>query len=384
VSYDDRPATAPDFLLSRPSGSIRTQGMKASFPDPFEAATALRNGEVRLVVGAVPFDTANRAALMAPDTVIRDEGPLEPPAHYRGQDAADLMEVVSVSPLSTPEEHQATVDSAIATMQNTVLDKVVLARAVDVEYADEVDPLLIAARMIDLSAHREGFAVDLGATGRADDRGTMFVGSSPEMLVRRRGRTVEALPLAGSAARRKDREADMAVGQALQDSTKDLTEHRWVTDHYRRVLTGVCNELSVPHTPELVQTNEMWHLATHITGTLSVGADGTAPSALDLALMLHPTPAVGGTPTDAALGVIEEVEEPRDFYAGFVGWCDADGDGEYMVSIRCAEVAGTIARCWAGGGVIASSSAAAETAETTAKLQTALRALNVPLAMRTV
>jgi isochorismate synthase len=100
--------------------------------------------------------------------------------------------------------------------------------------------------------------------------------------------------------------------------------------------------------------------------------------------MLHPTPAVGGTPTDAALGIIEEVEEPRDFYAGFVGWCDSDGDGEYMVSIRCAEVAGTIARCWAGGGIIASSSAAAETAETTAKLQTALRALNVPLAMRTV
>lgn len=124
----------------------------------------------------------------------------------------------------------------------------------------------------------------------------------------------------------------------------------------------------------------MWHLATPVRGTLP----DLNFSALDLALMLHPTPAVGGTPTDDAIGIINEVEEPRCFYAGFVGWCNDDGDGEYMVSIRCAEVAGATARAWAGGGVIASSSPAAEAAETTAKLQTALRALNVPATMRAV
>ncbi len=380
VTYLDRPATAPDFLLSRPSGSLRTRGSRATWPDPFEASTALRNGDADLIVGAVPFDTANRSALTTPETVIESEGPLEPPAHYRGRAAGGTVEVLSVTPLTSPEEHQTTVAAAIATIQSSGLEKVVLARAVDVEFAEEVDPLLIAARMIDLSAHRDGFAVDLGATGRHDDRGTMLVGSSPELLIRRRGTTVEALPLAGSAARLRDRDADAAVGRMLQDSTKDLAEHRWVTDHYRRVLTSVCTELSVPERPELIQTNEMWHLGTRIRGT--VPTDG--PSALDLALMLHPTPAVGGFPTDDALGIIDEVEEPRDFYAGFVGWCRGNGDGEYMVSIRCAEIAGAGARAWAGGGVVGDSSAAAEAAETTAKLQTALRALNVPATMRTV
>lgn len=380
MSYPDRPATAPDFLLSRPSGSIRTQGRRAVWPDPFEAATALRDGTADLIVGAVPFDTANRAALMEPEHVLETEGPLEPPAHYRGLDAGGKARVISVTPLTSPDEHQSTVAAAIGTIQNSRLEKVVLARAVDVEFADEVDPLLIAARMIDLSAHRDGFAVDLGATGRFDDQGTMFVGSSPELLIRRHGTVVEALPLAGSAARLKDRDADFTVGRMLQESAKDLAEHHWVTEHYRRVLSSVCTELVVPEQPELVKTNEMWHLATHIHGT--VPADG--PSALDLALMLHPTPAVGGHPTDDALGIINEVEEPRDFYAGFVGWCRSNGDGEYMVAIRCAELAGTGARAWAGGGIVASSSASAEAAETTAKLQTALRALNVPADMRAV
>ncbi|MGJ0182821.1 isochorismate synthase [Corynebacterium glyciniphilum] len=377
---NDRPSTAPDFLLSRASGSIRTQGTRASYPDPFEAATALRDGSARLVVGAVPFDTGNRAALTVPGTVIETEGPLEPPAHYRGRDLGDRLEVVNVHPLSSSEEHQSTVAAAIETMHNTTLRKVVLARAVDIEFAEEVDPLLIAARLIDLSAHRDGFAVDLSATGRSDDRGTMLVGSSPEVLIRRRGTTVEARPLAGSAARLADRQADETMGRMLRDSTKDLTEHELVVDHYRQVLSGVCSELSIPDAPELIKTNEMWHLATPVRGTLP----DLNFSALDLALMLHPTPAVGGTPTDDAIGIINEVEEPRCFYAGFVGWCNDDGDGEYMVSIRCAEVAGATARAWAGGGVIASSSPAAEAAETTAKLQTALRALNVPAAMRAV
>lgn len=78
VSIPRRPATAPDFLLSRATGSIRTQGTRTTFPDAFEAATALRNGDVDLVVGAVPFDTSLRAALVEPERVITSEGPLEP------------------------------------------------------------------------------------------------------------------------------------------------------------------------------------------------------------------------------------------------------------------------------------------------------------------
>ncbi|WCZ36833.1 Isochorismate synthase DhbC [Corynebacterium heidelbergense] len=375
-----RPPGAPDFLLSRPHHSIRTQGRTAIFPDPFEAATALRNGEVELVVGAIPFDTANRAALMVPQSVVRSEGPLEPPAYYRGKKAAEALEIEDVHSSSSLEEHQATVAAAVATMQQTRLEKVVLARSVDVTFRQEVDPLLIAARFIDLASARNGFAVDLGATGREDDAGAMFVGSSPEQLIRRRDRSITAFPLAGSGPRTGDAQVDDATAARLLGSAKDLAEHRFVVEHYRRVLTPLCADLRIPETPELMETNEMIHLGTHIEGTLA----DEEYSALDLALILHPTPAIAGTPTDDALGIINQVEEDREFYAGAVGWCDSSGDGEWMVSIRCACVGGSTARAWAGGGIVATSSPAEEVEETTAKLQTALRALNVPVRMRQV
>ncbi|MGJ4086463.1 isochorismate synthase [Corynebacterium jeikeium] len=380
MTHEQRPATAPDFLLSRPDRSIRTQGRKATYPDPFEASTALRNKDADLIVGAFPFDTSLRAALMEPQNVIRAEGPLEPPAFFRGQDAARSLVVESVEAQTTMEEHAAMVAAAVATIQQTQLEKVVLARAVDITFAEAVDPLLIAARLIDLSAYRDGFAVDLSATGRDEYRNAMFVGSSPEMLIRREGRRVSAFPMAGSAPRTGVFSIDDATARDLASSTKDLREHRFVVDHYRRVLEPLCEKLDIPDTPEIHETNEMIHLGTQIAGTLK----DDEYSALDLALMLHPTPAIGGTPTDDALGVISQEKSPREFYSGAVGWCDSEGDGEFMVSIRCAIVEENTARAWAGGGVVVDSNPTKEAEETSAKLQTALRALNVPAALREV
>lgn len=380
MTHEQRPATAPDFLLSRPDRSIRTQGRKATFPDPFEASTALRNKDADLIVGAFPFDTSLRAALMEPETVVRAEGPLEPPAFFRGKDAARSLTVESVEAQTTAEEHTAMVAAAVATIQQSRLEKVVLARAVDITYAETVDPLLIAARLIDLSAYRDGFAVDLSATGRSEYQGAMFVGSSPEMLIRRDGRHISAFPLAGSAPRTGTLSIDDATARELGSSDKDLREHRFVVEHYRRVLEPLCETLDIPATPEIHETNEMIHLGTQIAGTLK----DDEYSALDLALMLHPTPAIGGTPTDDALGVIAQEKSPREFYSGAVGWCDSSGDGEFMLSIRCAIVEDNTARAWAGGGIVVDSIPAMEAEETSAKLQTALRALNVPAALREV
>ena len=119
----------------------------------------------------------------------------------------------------------------------------------------------------------------------------------------------------------------------------------------------------------------MWHLATPIVGTLS----DPAVTALELALQVHPTPAICGTPTDAAEALIQTAESDRGFYAGAVGWSDSSGDGEYMVAIRCAEVSGDgkTARAWAGGGIVADSVAEEELAETGAKLRTILRSLGL-------
>ena len=366
--HADRPSTAPDFLLSRATGSVRTQGSLRTFQDPLAAADALRAGEVEMVVGALPFDNGEPAALTVPRSIIREEGPLEPHAHYR--QGTLQARVVGFDP--EPEEHLRRVEAAIATIESSKLEKVVLARAVDIEFSQPVDPLLVAARLIDLSANRDGFIADLSPAGRP---GAMIVGSSPEVLVKKQGSTVTAFPLAGSTPRHGDKARDIIAGQDLLHSEKDLREHAFVVQHLRRVLGPLCSNLDAPQTPQLMSTNEMWHLGTPVAGTLK----DTSLTALELASLIHPTPAICGTPTEAARALIDTAETERGFYAGTVGWCDSSGDGEYMVAIRCAEVDGNglFARAWAGGGIVEDSCAEDELAETTAKLRTILRALGL-------
>lgn len=366
--HANRPSTAPDFLLSRATGSVRTQGAKKTFTDTDAAINALRTGNVEMIVGALPFNPDEAAALTEPASIIREDGPLEPHAYYR-QGTLNAR-VTGFDP--EPEEHLRRVDAAIATIQSSKLDKVVLARAVDIEFASPVDPRFVAARLIDLSANRDGFIADLSPAGRP---GAMLVGASPEVLVKKQGSTVTAFPLAGSAPRQADKARDHIAGQDLLHSAKDLHEHAFVVDHLRRILSPLCTTLDAPTTPELISTNEMWHLGTPMTGTLK----DPELTALELALLVHPTPAICGTPTEAAQALIETAETDRGFYAGAVGWCDSSGDGEYMVAIRCAEVAGDglSARAWAGGGIVESSNPQEELAETSAKLRTILKALGL-------
>ncbi|QPK84073.1 isochorismate synthase [Corynebacterium qintianiae] len=370
--HSARPATAPDFLLSRSHGSVRTQGRRAAFTDVDEAIRALSDGKVDMVVGALPFDQDAEAALTVPETVVREPGTLEPHPFYRvGAGSTLRARICGFDP--SPSEHLRRIEAAVATIQNSALDKVVLARAVDIAFDPPVDPRLVAARLIDLSYTRDGFIADLTPAGFT---GHMLVGSSPEVLVRRRGNKVSSYPLAGSAPRvLDDASADRATGEALYDSAKDLAEHAFVVDHIRGVLAPLCTHLEVPDRPILDKTNEMWHLATPIEGVLK----NPAPSALDLADRLYPTPAVCGTPTEAAKALICTAETDRSFYAGTVGYTEASGDGEYMVAIRCAEVSGdgTTARAWAGGGLVADSDPQAELDETTAKLRTIMRALGL-------
>ncbi|HAT1145848.1 TPA: isochorismate synthase [Corynebacterium striatum] len=366
--HANRPSTAPDFLLSRATGSVRTQGAKKTFTDTDAAINALRTGNVEMIVGALPFNPDEAVALTEPASIIREDGPLEPHAYYR-QGTLNAR-VTGFDP--EPEEHLRRVDAAIDTIQSSKLDKVVLARGVDIEFAAPVDPRFVAARLIDLSANRDGFIADLSPAGRP---GAMLVGASPEVLVKKQGSTVTAFPLAGSAPRQADKARDHLAGQDLLRSAKDLHEHAFVVDHLRRILSPLCTTLDAPTTPELINTNEMWHLGTPIAGTLKE----PALTALELAMLVHPTPAICGTPTEAAQALIETAETDRGFYAGAVGWCDSSGDGEYMVAIRCAEVAGDglSARAWAGGGIVESSNSQEELAETSAKLRTILKALGL-------
>lgn len=362
-----RPVTAPDFLLSRPTGSLRTQGALKSFIDPADAALALRSGASGLVVGAIGFEPDARAALVEPDVVMRVDGPLEPPAFFRGiRTRARVVEEVP-----TASEHRTRVSTAIAGVRSGDIDKVVLARAVRLASDDPIDAHAVCAALIDSSPAADGFLVDLSPAGGAYT-GRVLVGSSPELLVRRRGDLVECHPLAGSAPRSADPAADQAAGRALRTSGKDASEHAFVVESLARALGPLCTDLEIPDHPTLTSTREMWHLGTRIRGRV---ADPRTTS-LDLALAVHPTPAVCGTPTDEARRLIGAIEGGRGFYAGAVGWSDASGDGDWMVTIRCAEIdadrSGAIA--WAGGGLVADSRPDDEVAETGAKFRTVLRA----------
>lgn len=243
----------------------------------------------------------------------------------------------------------------------------------DISFEPPVDPLLVAARLIDNSHNKDGFIADLTPAG-PDFAGHMLVGSSPEVLIKRQGSTITAYPLAGSAPRLADPVRDEAQGQNLLASAKNLEEHSYVVNHLRTILEPLCSQFDAPTVPELTKTNEMWHLATPIVGTLKY----PHITALELAIRTHPTPrSVAPPPTPPKPS--SSKRNPRNFYAGAVGWCDSTGDGEYMVAIRCAEVSedGTWARAWAGGGIVAESDAQEEFDETTAKLQTIMRSLGL-------
>ena len=364
-----RPVTAPDFLLSRPTGSVRTQGAARAFTDPANAALALRAGECELVVGAVGFEPDAPAALVEPELVVRTDGPLEPPAYFRGiQTTARVVEEIP-----SPDEHRARVTTAVRGIRAGGVGKVVLARAVRLVADEPIDPHAVCATLIDSSPSADGFLVDLSPAG-GRYIGRVLVGSSPELLVRRRGDIVECHPLAGSAPRDADPATDQASARALRESGKDAFEHAFVVDSIAAALDPLCEDLEIPEHPSLTSTREMWHLGTHIRGRIS----DPRTTALDLALAVHPTPAICGTPTDEARRLIAGIEGPRGFYAGAVGWADADGDGDWMVSIRCAEIDAerTGALAWAGGGLVSDSDPDDEVAETAAKLRTVLKAFN--------
>nr|WP_187701082.1 isochorismate synthase [Dietzia sp. DQ11-44] len=354
--------------MSRHTGSLRTQGSLRVFPDPADAALALRSGRCGLVVGAIGFEPDAPAALVEPDFVVRTDGPLEPPAYFRSLRTRARV----VEELPSTEAHRRRVATAIAGIRAGGLDKVVLARAVRLLADDPIDPHAVCAALIDSSPSADGFLVDLSPAGGVHS-GRILVGSSPELLVRRRGDVVECHPLAGSAPRSRDTSVDQAAGRALQASGKDAAEHAFVVDSLATALAPLCRDLQIPERPSLTSTREMWHLGTRIRGRVA----DPRTTALDLALAVHPTPAVCGTPTDEARRVIAGLEGRRGFYSGAVGWADAGGDGDWMVTIRCAEIdadrSGAIA--WAGGGLVADSDPDDEVAETAAKLRTVLTAL---------
>ncbi len=356
------------FLLSRRQTSIRTSGVVEEFDSAFDAAEALKTGRIDSVVGALPFSPETASALTAPLSFTRVRGDL----YHSNTPKLPSSRVAGFEP--SPQIHTDRVRSAIVRLQAGELDKVVLARSLTIEAESAISPSALAENLIALDHAHNGFCVDLSPAG-GGYRGRSLVGSTPEVLIERRGDVVTCHPLAGSIARHPNSGQDEANAEQLSASTKDLTEHAFVVDSISAILGPLCTSFTAPRAPELLRTPQLWHLGTKIEGVL------TDPSltSLELAMALHPTPAVCGTPTDAAREHITATEGDRGFYAGAVGWCDRTGDGEWMVAIRCAEIAadGLSARAYAGGGIVASSDPEIELIETSTKFRTLLSAFDL-------
>lgn len=251
------------------------------------------------------------------------------------------------------------VRAAVEEVRTGRLDKVVLAREVRIEANRPLHQHDLLERLRALHPSCLAFAV------------SGFVGASPELLLARSGSAVASGPLAGTAARSGDPEADRRAESELLSSEKDRAEHRAVVEAIAAGLRPVAADLDVPDEPHVVALRNVSHLGTRITGELLP----SAPGALGLLALIHPTPAVAGSPTDVALEYLAKVEDvDRDRYAGAVGWVDASGDGEWYLGIRSAVVEGTSARLFAGVGIVADSDPEAELRETQLKLQAVLAA----------
>jgi menaquinone-specific isochorismate synthase len=339
------PADAPALLASiahrtDPAGVPFAAGPRAVGALPFRGS-----GELVVPARIIGRDEDGRTwqtvveGFDAPPVVLRSEHALEPSRF-------------TVASTTTRDQWNEQVERALAAIARGDLEKVVLARAVTVD-ADQ--PFDIRSALTHLRRSQPGCIVYA-------DRG--YAGASPELLVRKTGSGVTARPLAGTG---------IDTGTLLR-SRKDAHEHALVVDAVIDALQRCCTDVRATG-PAAVELADVSHLATSVSArTRSAGT-----SIADLVATLHPTPAVGGTPRDASLAMIDALEAaPRGRYAGPCGWIDRHGDGEFVVALRGGDIAGSRAVLHAGAGIVSGSDPDAEWAETQQKLTPMLQALVRP------
>lgn len=381
VRQTDRVDT-PDVIT--PAGLAARPLLFASGPEAYVAERVIRtwstpDGSSRAwgdqVVAALgPGERALGALSFAPGApgilhqVVGAERALRGPA------APPVDREWRVREFPTSAEYAEMVRTALTQIAQGHLHKVVLGRCLDVVSDPALDPAELLDRLLETRPGRYVFSVPLTA---GDASGPLLVGASPELLVRRTGEQIQCTPLAGSVPRSDDLDEDRQRSERLLESAKDLAEHAYVVDAIVTALKEVCVEVEAPARPQVIATDTVWHLASPISARLAAGTAG--PTALALAQMLHPTPAVGGVPVEAAQATIAALEgDLRDYFAGCVGWVDADGDGEFAVTIRAAVLDQEHLRLFAGAGIVAGSDPESEVRETGAKLATMARVTGLP------
>jgi salicylate biosynthesis isochorismate synthase/menaquinone-specific isochorismate synthase len=263
-----------------------------------------------------------------------------------------------------PEHYEAAVARAAEKIRAGRVQKIVVARDVEVHAPSAYDPAALFGVL------REAFpSCFVFCVGRGD---ATLIAASPELLVRREGQRISTMALAGSTRRSADPAVDAHLGERLLRDASYREEHAIVVRRIERTLNRHAIWVASSPEPTLVRIANIQHLATPIRAQLAAPIE-----AIELAGMMHPTPAVGGEPAAAALELIPALEGlDRGWYTGPVGWSDAAGDGEFCVALRCALLRGNVARCYAGNGIVRDSVPVTELGETEIKLAALLPLLS--------
>ncbi len=272
----------------------------------------------------------------------------------------------SIHDLMPADAWKALVERAVHMIENGDYKKVVLARGVQISQSEHHFALAESLQRL-----RKSYP---GAYVFAFQRGERtFIGATPERLLQTQDGQIKAMALAGSAPRGATAEEDALLGAELTQSAKNIEEHAIVVNVIREALERHCETVWVAATPQLLRLKNIQHLETPLIGKLREGQ-----SILEAIEDLHPTPAVGGFPREAALATIRDLEGlDRGWYAGPVGWIDAAGNGEFAVALRSALVEKEQATLFAGCGIVANSQPESEYAESCLKLKVMLRGLGV-------
>jgi isochorismate synthase len=321
-----------------------------------ELSICRSGGETLLTVNAAvrPGDDAGEVAARLE---ARLAGLREEPLPLLDPHPTARVEIESVRP---PGEFEGAVATATERISASEMSKVVLAREVLVTGAAAHDPAAV------FGALREQFSSCFCFCCGTPE--AAFIGASPELLMRRSGAGVSTVALAGSTRRSSDPAVDDHLAEQLLRSDKDRREQAIVAERIARTLRPHAVWVEAAAEPEIVKVANIQHLATPIVAQLA-----EPRSAIELAGLMHPTPAVGGEPDELAKATIMELERmDRGWYAGPVGWMDATEDGEFCVALRSALLRDREARLYAGVGVVAGSDPAAELAETEIKLDALL------------
>ena len=323
----------------------------------------------RTAGGAFVTGATTAGAGAAPRALARRWDALAARARELAPAAGALVARPAAAPLATVGEQpeRAAWDRLVGLFAGAVgrgrLDKVVLARRVALRSPLELDPVNALRRLAAAGPESATFAFVRD--------GVTFLGATPERLARTEGRAFRTVAIAGSAPRGADAAADAGLAAGLLASDKDREEHAVVVTMLRDALGPIVERLDVAPAPGILALHHVQHLITPMEGVLR---DETG--ILALAERLHPTPAVGGQPREAALALIAEHEGfDRGWYAGPVGWLGADGDGELMVALRCGLLDGQRATLFAGCGIVADSDPAMEWEESRIKLRPVVSAV---------